>query len=158
MNQKPTIFLDIDGVLNSVQYAVSLNRYNTEWNPYRDECCKIALSNLERVLEEVPNLEIVISSTWRKSRSVEDLQALFKLWGFSKPEIIVGKTPVSNREIRGKEIQQYIELNNISNYCIIDDDSDMLDSQKSRFVQTNGRHGFMWDDYNKVVELLKETK
>lgn len=150
----PTLFLDIDGVLNSVQYVVMVNRYNNEeWNPYKDECCKIALSNLEEIVEGVPGLKIVISSTWRKSRTVEQLQDLFKMWGFSKPEIIVGKTPICS-DIRGREIQEYIDESNITNYCIVDDDSDMLASQIDRFVKTENRHGLMWKDAEKIAEIL----
>ena len=157
---RPTLFLDIDGVLNSTQQVVSRNRYgSTPWRPYRDECCKIALSNLEELVELVPDLQIVISSVWRLDRTVEELQELFRDWGFSKSEIIVGKTPVIYRPgesvPRGEEIQRYCRKHNIENYCIVDDDSDMLGCQKHRFVKTDHRNGFLWTDMLRVNDILK---
>jgi hypothetical protein len=38
--------------------------------------------------------------------------------------------------ITGHEIQQWIDDNNITSYCIIDDDDDMLPSQLNNFVRT----------------------
>ncbi len=167
----PVIFLDIDGVLNSIQYAVAGNRWRDhKWDPYRDKCCRLALSNLEELVKDIPDLRIVISSTWRLGRTVEQLQDLFKMWKFSKPEIIIGKTPTGlpNKSDdvpkgytdvpRGAEIQHYINQHHITNFCIIDDDSDMLKSQLHRFVQTDNRNGFMWTDMQKVGDILGVSK
>lgn len=152
----PVLFLDIDGVLNSVQHAVMYNKiFNKSRDPYREDCCVIALSNLEEVIKHVPKTKIVISSTWRIGSSTQELQDLFKKWGFKYYNSIIGKTPVTYSSPRGEEIQQYIDKYNVKNYCIVDDDSDMLDSQKHRFVQTNNFHGLLWKEAHQIVEILK---
>ena len=43
----------------------------------------------------------------------------------------------------------------ISEYCIVDDDSDMLDTQMSNFVQTNTWKGITENDYIKIKQILK---
>lgn len=157
MKERPTIFLDIDGVLNSIQYCVAGNRWNgREWDPYHDDCCRIALSNLCQVWERFPTTQVVISSTWRLGRSIEDLQKLFRGWKFPHWEAVIGKTTSfrASRGIRGEEIDHYIKENRISRYCIIDDDSDMMEYQKPKFVKVNGKHGLMWDDIQKVISIL----
>ncbi|MFC0349860.1 HAD domain-containing protein [Undibacterium danionis] len=71
------LFLDFDGVLHP--------------DPCYDQGKQFCfLKRLESVLLEFPDVEIVISSTWRESRSIEMLR------GFFIPEIqqrIVGVTP-----------------------------------------------------------------
>lgn len=71
------LFADFDGVLHS--------------DPcFRDErlFCKLPL--LEAVIRDLPHVEIVVSSTWRLTRSLRDLQKLFS------PDIssrVIGVTP-----------------------------------------------------------------
>lgn len=71
-------FLDIDGVLHS--------------DPcYEDEKQFCNLPLFENVVRDLPHVEIVISSTWRITRSLIELQQLFS------PDIrskIVGVTPL----------------------------------------------------------------
>ena len=152
------IFLDIDGVFNGGQHGVRVNR-RREYDPYRDEACPVALSNMMMILEQVPNAVIVISSTWRKGRSITSLRKLFKGWGMQKWTRIVGKTPTiisrKNREwIRGKEIKWYCDKYKIKKYAIIDDDSDMLKQQRRRFVQIDNWHGMMYRDALRVMAIL----
>jgi len=42
----------------------------------------------------------------------------------------------------------------ISNYCIVDDDNDMLEFQKKHFVQTNPWTGLTKKDYRKIKQIL----
>jgi hypothetical protein len=43
----------------------------------------------------------------------------------------------------------------ISNYCIVDDDDDMLKSQMNNFVQTDPLIGITRKDYRKIKQILK---
>ena len=44
--------------------------------------------------------------------------------------------------LRGEEIQRWLDAHpGIEQYVIVDDDSDMLDSQKEHFVNTDPEHG-----------------
>jgi hypothetical protein len=68
---------------------------------------------------------------------------------------------------RGFEIQQWIDDNNIKCYCIIDDDNDMLPSQKNNFVRTANNqdhpdcidigYGLTRKCAERVVEILNKT-
>ncbi|RJG02639.1 HAD domain-containing protein [Noviherbaspirillum sedimenti] len=71
------LFLDFDGVLHPEFY-----KQGEELFCRRDK--------LETILRDYPQVEIVISSTWRQTRSLSELQALFS------PDIgprIIGVTP-----------------------------------------------------------------
>lgn len=165
----PIIFLDIDGVLNSVQYVLGKSRVK-EYSPYRDECCNIAMSNLIRLMDKVDNAHIVVSSTWRISTSITNLRIIFKSWGmpWKFRQRVIAKTPVifdkrykgGWKDLRrGSEIDWFCKRFKVNNYVIIDDDGDMLAKQKKRrFVQTDGFHGFMFRDYMRCREILTGKK
>lgn len=72
------LFLDVDGVLHPAVCAVDA-----------ELLCRRPL--LETVLRECPQVEIVVSSTWRENRTLAELQAIFS------PDVgarIVGVTPL----------------------------------------------------------------
>lgn len=88
------LFLDFDGVLHPAVCAT-----DTEL------LCRRPL--LEDVLRECPHVEIVISSTWRESRTLDQLRAFFS------PDIgarIVGVTPqwqdLQNESSMGTYVRQ----------------------------------------------------
>lgn len=58
------LFLDIDGVLHPEP-------------SYREDHLFCHLPRLEKILRDFPSVEIVISSTWRETRTIEELRALF---------------------------------------------------------------------------------
>lgn len=70
---------------------------------------------------------------------------------------IIDQTPRIAHAIRGTEIQSYIDNHKdiIKNYVIIDDDSDMLDSQLDNFVQTDYKYGLTDDMVSKCTKILK---
>jgi hypothetical protein len=143
------IFLDIDGVVNSEEFAI--------WCHDNPEFIKNGGSNFvdPDVIHMLVNLckehdiKIVISSSWR----LFDLQSTieeFKRYRDLIPlcEYIVGVTPrnMDDRiwESRGEEIQQYLNDHpEIDRYVIIDDDNDMLKSQKEHFVRCNYLFGLI---------------
>lgn len=126
------IFLDIDGVLNVMHQD-------------RDEYGAIFhenfVDNLARIVKET-GAKIIISSSWRHS----GLQRMLDMWEFRKlPGEVIGITPDLWRRIegedfhermqRGHEIQAVLDHKpEITNYVILDDDNDMLPSQRGNFV------------------------
>lgn len=118
------IFLDIDGVLNVISQGH--DKYGAIFHKHFED-------NLRHIINET-SANIVISSTWRAS-GLNEMQAMWKHRDL--PGAVIGITPYRN-EIRGCEIRQYINENNISKYVIIDDDNDMLKSQRKYFVRTSG--------------------
>lgn len=154
MNQK-ILFLDIDGVLNSTQ---SCMYYHTKFggNGYRmDSLDPIAISNLNYIIQNVPDFKIVISSTWRIGKTVEELKEILKKNGLNVSNII-DKTPqVHMSRYRGHEIGRWLEEND-GNYDIIilDDDKDMGD-YLDKLIQTDHRIGFSWIEVEKILKRWK---
>lgn len=119
------IFLDIDGVLNA--------HHNTaeRWRGFigiDQRHVKLFLKLIERT-----GAKVVLSSTWRRD---DDWLETMDVNGLHK-ELFIGRTDRLG-VARGIEIQKYLnEHPEITQYAILDDDSDMLEGQ--RFFKT------VWD-------------
>ena len=152
------IFLDIDGVLNS-------------WSTnYRITTQKLQLLN--KIIENT-DAKIVISSSWRVgSKDVEDFlrnnfkKDDFRLDSFNNVtndecitnifynDNIIGLTDTSGPS-RGDEIQRWLDTHdNIESYVILDDDSNMLDSQLENFVQTDTYFGITEREVQLAILIL----
>lgn len=178
MNEYKIIFLDIDGVMNSDQYNCYRYKHHLHNNKYGSidarECHRMA-----RFCEKY-GIKLVISSSWRNGNSwketydefiregIEDLPYRHHGMKYLAP-YIVGVTPYHVSRIRGNEIQAFFDIVDgkypnykkvmkedfvISNYCIVDDDNDILEHQISNFVQTNPLTGLTRKDYNKIKKIL----
>lgn len=125
------IFLDFDGVITTPP-KWKLNERNIRW--------------VKRIIDET-GAKIVVSSSWRHglqrslSNAIKDSDGNEMLVWLR--DNILDITPnIGLGGGRGGEIQKW--LNNhtdVDNYVIIDDDSDMLDSQLYHFIQTNYEYG-----------------
>lgn len=144
------IFLDIDGVLNcELYYKETPPELRRETYPL-SEMCKERISWLNELCKNT-GAKIVISSTWRIGRELEELQNLFIQVGATFE--IIGKTPHMRDRgcVRGNEIHRWILDNSekiiglpyydFKDYAIIDDDSDMLLWQQKHFFQTDNYSG-----------------
>jgi hypothetical protein len=124
------IFLDIDGVLNS---------FGGNWQGEYEELDRKCIENLNILIENVKDVKIVISSTWRILHSLVCLREIMIKWGFKYPQLIIDKTPRLSREKRGIEIYEwklYGKYKYIDNFIILDDDSDM-DPFMNHLIQTD---------------------
>ena len=129
------IFLDIDGVLNVIGQG------SDEFG----QCFHKQFEDNLRWIIEQTGAKIVISSTWRRS-GLSQMQKMWKHRKLAGEVIDITPTEVDvvergtcefyDQVDRGLEIQQWIDDNNVKYYCIIDDDNDMLPSQKNNFVRT----------------------
>ena len=144
------LFLDFDGVINSVRSATAFGGF--PWN-IAPESLKlfdpVSLSLIRKLCSE-NDIKIVISSTWRKCFTCEALAEALQL-------PIIDTTIIRYSEkSRGEEIKEWLVNHpEITDYVIIDDDSDMLEEQKPRFVHTNPYDGLRWQDYLKIKKLFK---
>lgn len=146
MKDDKFLFLDIDGVLNS---AHTLGVYNEHLN-----------SEMVRRLNKIVKLTdcfVIISSSWRITNSLQDMQIFLFNQGMTHAHKVVGTTEQLNKE-RGYEIQKFLDNNCYSRYCILDDESDMLDSQKSCFVKTNWMKGLTELDVQQAILILGQEK
>lgn len=133
------LFLDIDGVLNSEEYAISLGKGGMLGiNP---EAVKI----LDRILEAT-GAKLVISSSWRGS---SDLLADIR----SNVGEYIDITPRLSG-IRGLEVKTWLDTNPVDRYAILDDDSDFYKYQP--LFKTTWKKGLTDEIADKVIEYLNK--
>lgn len=145
------IFLDIDGVLNSTRTCIATGGYPGEELEAKDltRFDWIAIGLLRRLCES-SGIQIVLSSSWR---IIVDIKKLGDALGLP----IIDKTPVLASS-RGNEIARWLnEHPEVEQWAIIDDDSDMLDSQRSRFVRTDGHEGYSWVNHLELCDIFGES-
>lgn len=165
------IFLDIDGVHNHRDWYKQVKKYMKDNNLTDDDFFHFDPECVERTnrITDKTGAKIVVSSTWRKGKTLEQLQELFKKVGFTGD--VIGKTPVLNYRNhidlvpRGCEIHHWINNNkgilgtnllNWKDYVIIDDDGDMLYWQRKNFFQTDGSGGGLTENMTyKIINFLK---
>ena len=155
--EKPIIFLDFDGVVETIYWEKDNNgiwSFNTRKTDHRELNNKQAIGWLNELYKKIP-YDIVVSSTWRINTSIEALQDLLINSGFN-PEIqVIGKTPVLYLQ-RGLEIQKWIDIHEFKGkFIIIDDDSDMC-HLLPLLVRCDCQLGFTIYDYQKALRLLSE--
>ena len=157
------LFLDIDGVLNSEDFYIDCYKSekdpkyasdrictDTEIHPdYTGNIDQTAVRMIRKIVSET-GCKVVLSSSWRSDSIAPDE---LKKMGIE----ICGTTPYDYERFRGREIQKFLESHPCETYCILDDDSDMLDEHRSNFVQTNPSHGLTDDDTEKVIGILGNT-
>lgn len=122
-------------------------------------------------LEQIPNVKIVLFTSWRGRHSIKDWQKQFdniKGWKWEiigrtyldgqleEGNIEVGGYLVNKSFCRGWQIKHWIEGNKYKdcNYCIVDDYDDILLEQKDNFVQINYETGFTENDIERVIKCL----
>lgn len=166
------IFLDIDGVLNSVQWSEKHYCNIQSGNVHEGETDLIDphAVNILYDLCKSENIGIVLSSSWRCNNVQETLEDLDRYIDFNKlNEFIIGITPRSESRVRGKEIQWWLEhytdikysdfytpgtLSDPFNWCILDDDSDMLDSQMMNFIHVSNEFGITDNTIGQIKNIL----
>lgn len=176
------IFLDIDGVLNSNEWAsrrfeeTSMDSIASSYPFY--EFDPLLVKNLNKIIDKT-GAKVVVSSTWRLGRTKEELQEILNGVGFTGEVIDV--TPYMPSPLgfgydvpRGCEIDwwleqnggfhrinwsleeftRYVEKAKIKNYVILDDDSDMLYNQREHFVLTSFMDGLSESCVDKAISIL----
>lgn len=128
------IFLDIDGVLNTVEKQ-------------DDDCFldgyilnRTLVGRLNKLITDT-GASVVISSTWRKLLTADDIQIMLDFAGYVGT--ICGMTENSSHGVRGVEINSWLRSrrDSITNYIILDDDSDMMLNQAPHFFNTDINFG-----------------
>ena len=143
------IFLDIDGVINSNRTVMAFDGYPFSFEPGDiEKFDQVAITLIRKACLRFGAV-CVLSSTWRKKYTpVEVTEAL-------NIPVIDSTVVTFGHRIRGHEIREWLEDHpEVTSYVIIDDNSDMLDSQLDRFIHVDGENGFMWKDYEKLCSLL----
>ena len=161
------LFLDIDGVINSNDNDFAMcelwkidneNKSRDEFGTLFDERC---VRWLKWIIEKT-NCKIVLSSTWR-CVGLNKIQLMWEMRDLPGEVISLTPTTVSteiinlyaatnNEADRGYEIQEWLDNNDWSKYCIVDDDNDMLSSQN--FIRTDKKIGLDYKTSHSIVAVL----
>lgn len=152
------LFLDIDGVLNSIKWCKSRVRYpapRTREQYNEMEFDPEAVKLLKRIIKET-GCKVVLSSVWRLNQ--ENRVAVRK---YAVPFIDctphIPRPSSSSWEYRerGREVLAWIMANEVvDNYAILDDDSDFFDWQP--LFQTKNKTGLTVTTANKVIRHLNK--
>ena len=134
-----TIFLDIDGVLNTPsEYGKRINKNNVD-----------VLNKLITRLEEKYDTQIVVSSSWRLSsginKIIRDAGVTARLKGVTE-----------NLGDRSKEINSFISKNRLKpeNCLVLDDEKDIVKNVICKYYITNYKTGVMECDIKKILKLV----
>lgn len=112
-----TLFLDIDGVLNSHLYELKVDKMLLDSPCIDPDACSKLLS----AIIAAPQVDIVISSSWRNTFSLEGFKELFQ--ASLSPYI---RDVVSKDLDKNKAIEKYIQDNQLSYESVIILDDDIL--------------------------------
>lgn len=150
------IFLDFDGVITIPPKW----RFNNAKIKY-----------IKKIVDET-NAKIVVSSSWRMKTIDETIERI-KKWNYkhTKSKLfdwfinnLYDVTPWDSDSKysgtgRGGKIQTWLDdHSDVDNYVIIDDDSDMLDSQLYHFVETNYEDGITEVEAHRAIKILNKVK
>lgn len=112
-------------------------------------------------IKNVPNVVIVVSSTWRLSHPLSMLRFMLTMHGLTGPVIDV--TPDLNQgRCRGHEIQHWLDHSapqlfepwgRVESFVILDDDDDMA-NLLPRLVLTDPMVGLTDDDVDRAIDML----
>ena len=169
------LFLDIDGVLNTIRYSNFLvDHHEDEVDEDGALFDPEAVNNLVCIIENVVDLRIIISSTWR----LKGWEWMQRLWKKRKlPGAIYSFTPVLevvcfvdkiNRKdstsvypygTRALEVNEWLRLyagqNSLTyKYVILDDVNDFLVMQQEHVIIIDPNFGITKENVLKALEIL----
>ena len=169
------LFLDIDGVLNTMSYSNYLIDHDED---DVDEDGALfdpkAVTNLANIINKIPDVKIIISSTWRlkgwewMNRLWEKRQLPGSIYSFTPVLEVVCFADEINRKdstsvypygTRALEVNEWLRLYTGQNpfsykYVILDDFNDFLIMQQEHVIITNPNFGITKEDVVKALEIL----
>lgn len=118
------LFLDIDGVLNKESdYEVHIERSRSGLRVNRR-----LVERLQQILKDT-GAKVVLSSSWRNIQGAREF--------LEKMGISIRDETDNGPGCRGDQIQRWLDAHpDVETYAIVDDDSDMLNTQLPHFVLT----------------------
>lgn len=136
------LFLDIDGVLNSV-----------EDNDLDGDICERNILLLKQIVDRT-NCTVVISSAWRKmTKRYNNMCRKLCSYGIE----VYDKTPLIDEGNRGDEIKKWLSMFNVEpieklTFAVLDDEE--VPDMENHLVKTDYIHGLQQEHVDKVVKIL----
>ena len=154
------IFLDVDGVLNGMDFLTHAEKLIEENLGYIDDR---SVSRVVKIIQET-GAKVVLSSSWRSMfndkmepqyRPAEDLAARFARYGIS----FIGKTP-SRSSYRGREVRAWLENHpEVTTYVILDDSAfPDWNELTTSWIQTDWQTGIDDTDVERAIAILNADK
>lgn len=156
MNKQKIIFLDFDGVMDTLRYFNILeskglpicDKYGSIFDP---EC----VENLRHIID-VTNASIVVSSSWKYFMPLQELK---EMWNKRQlPGNIIGMTPFDPRNHRGYEIEAWLDMQaQEPDYVIIDDmeANEFNENHISHLAIAHPQNGLDKPTADKAIRILK---
>lgn len=171
------LFLDVDGVLNSMAHTLDRRYRQTDGSVYVEpggrgdqRTGQLGFDpehvKLLNALKSVPGFAICFSSSWRILHSDAELSGYLAAAGLTGVPVfdatprgaIDEKRGLIRSSVRGLEIRAWLLANRdryrVRSYAVVDDDSDMR-TVRHRFVQTDGVLGLTIDKLDMLRVLLR---
>lgn len=162
------LFLDCDGVINNWQQAIRQGdvKRPTANTPFEADVKYMHwqtdpwnMWNLAYIMSEIADMNIIISSAWRKRYELEHFKAWVKEYSIS-PSRVIGATPrnvklSSDMSTRGLEIQEAIEEFKVEQFAILDDNNIGKYADSKHFFRTDAMAGLTFRDAAKLIYFLK---
>jgi len=163
---KAALFLDIDGVINTIHDRNTKNCYFhavfTEGRPIKKTDLNLREELVQRIVRLVRehDLDIVISSMWRYAARPEWFAIMFALYGLEiDPSRIDMLRTDDYEDIEGMRsifIKEYLDDNPYEKFVMIDDTLDHYTILLGNLVHTDEKFGFTEEDYQKAVNILQK--
>jgi HAD domain in Swiss Army Knife RNA repair proteins len=139
------LFLDFDGVLIN---AESLRQDSIEAHP---EC----VAALNRIVASTGAL-VVVTSAWRRGRSLAELRWLLKAWDVKAT--VIGKTPYLDGKSKSDEIEFWLKANSdrfpsVESIAILDDAN--MNGLSEFLVKTEFCPGLTEADADRAIAMLQ---
>jgi histidinol phosphatase-like enzyme len=141
------LFLDFDGVINPH------NQFDLS-----GDFSKTACSHVQMMLTKIPDLRIVVSSSWRE-KGLPAVREILKSNGIDSTKVIDITEGPKEKHGEKKAREHHIEhwLNShpeIEKFVIIDDEAE-LKELKHKYVKPNPYVGFTQKDMESALKILE---
>jgi hypothetical protein len=161
------LFLDIDGVLNSNIDFFELRKFGHPINQVKGSQVinRGHLALLQQIIEDT-DAKIVLSTTWRRFYTLDEIYEMFTARDFSLGrEVLHDITPCLTRGFsddhtrhRGSEIREYLRAHpEVEKYLVLDDLKEPLINPQGRYEDPEDQYGSTpWEDrvpYEPFVEV-----
>lgn len=143
------LFLDIDGVLNSIRTEVASNGYPHSFSAFdMERFDRVAIALVRRLCRET-DCSVVLSSDWRYNYSAHQAANALDL-------PIMDVTPMDVTGTRAMEIAAWLAAHpEVATYAIVDDIPDIEDLHGERWVLTDPAAGLSLANYSALLRLLR---
>ena len=154
--ERPIVFLDIDGVLNSGQWyaqAVPREEEPTGWSLLERSIDPACVERLNRLLQRTRAV-VVVSSSWRKQHELSEIVSIIEARGFRGE--VIGVTPSDDSALsRGGEITKWLDENFPGGvvYAAVDDEV-VTGLPAEVLVVTSGDTGLTDEDVERAIGIL----